>query len=330
MKQSPSPNTFPWRSAVQAAFLLLCAWIGVEFILFMRWGANPGRLAYAPHPPGAEGFLPISALISLKYLLTTGFVCEVHPAGLFILLAILALGLFLKKAFCSWLCPVGTLGEALWKLGARLFGRNLALPRWLDVALRCVKYLLLLFFLWATLAMDGPATRAFLFSPFNAMADLSMYLFFARISAFALAVVLVLAALSVVIPNVVCRYLCPYGALLGLLSLFSPVKITRSEDICIGCQACTTACPSRIQVHEASRVANAECTGCYRCVEACPVKDTLEMRASNGKVVPVGVFGALVVGLFVAVTGLAMVTGHWKNEIPSAEYQLAIQMLTRR
>jgi polyferredoxin len=302
----------------------------VEFLLFMRWVADPGHVAYAPHPAGAEGFLPISALLSLKYLLTTGILCEVHPAGLFIFVAILALGLFLKKAFCSWLCPVGTLGEVLWKLGTRLFGRSLALPRWLDVALRSLKYLLLLFFLGATLAMDGPATRAFLFSPFNVMADLSMYLFFARISAFALAVVLALAALSAVVQNFACRYLCPYGALLGLLSLFSPVKITRSEDSCIGCQACTFVCPSRIQVHEATRVANAECTGCYRCVEACPVKGTLEMRAFKGKAVPVGVFGALVVGLFVAVTGLAMVTGHWKNEIPRAEYQLAIHMLTRR
>ena len=205
----------PFRHAVQAVFLGLCAWIGVEFLLFMRWGANLEPAAYAAHPPGAEGFLPISALLSLKYWVATGRICELHPAGLFIFLAILAVALLLRKAFCSWLCPVGTLSEALWRLGSRLFGRTFEPPRWLDYPLRALKYLLLLFFVWVTLAMDPRALEAFLYSPFNAAADIRMYLFFAEISAFALTVLLVLAALSLLVRNVWCRYLCPYGALLG-------------------------------------------------------------------------------------------------------------------
>lgn len=317
MKKRP----FPLRAAVQAAFLALCAWIGVEFALFMH-----GR---GTHPPGAEGFLPISALLSLKFWAATGRICELHPAGLFIFLAILALGLFLKKAFCSWLCPVGTLSEVLWRLGARLFGRNFEPPRWLDYPLRSLKYLVLLFFLWAAWKMDGPALQGFLYSPFNAAADLRMYLFFARISATALAVVLVLAALSLAVKNVWCRYLCPYGALLGLLSLASPLRITRSKATCIDCKLCTKACPSRIQVHEATRVGSDECTGCYRCVEACPVKDTLEMRAPGGKAVPRAVFAALVAGLFLAVTGLAMLTGHWRNVLTAEDYQELIRMQDR-
>lgn len=317
MKKRP----FPLRAAVQAAFLALCAWIGVEFILFMRLG--PQRVS---HPPGAEGFLPISALLSLKYWVVTGRICELHPAGLFIFLAILALGLLLKRAFCSWLCPVGTLSEGFWRLGARLFGRNLEPPRWLDSSLRSVKYLILVFFLWATWKMDGPAMEGFLYSPFNAAADLRMYLFFARISATALGVLVVLAALSLLVRNAWCRYFCPYGALLGFLSLASPLRISRSKDTCIDCKRCTRACPSGIQVHEATRVGSDECTGCYRCVEACPVKDTLEMRAPGGKAVPRAVFGALVVGLFLAVTGLAMLSGHWRNVITAQDYQELMRM----
>ena len=44
------------------------------------------------------------------------------------------------------LCPVGTLSENLYKLGRRIFGRNVRLPRWADIALRGLKYLLLGFF----------------------------------------------------------------------------------------------------------------------------------------------------------------------------------------
>jgi hypothetical protein len=58
------------------------------------------------------------------------------------------------------------------------------------------------------------------------------------------------------------------------------------------------------------------------CVKACPVIATLELRAAKkGAAVPAPVMAALVVGLFVAVTGLAMLTGHWHNSISREEYQ---------
>jgi polyferredoxin len=296
----------------------------VEFFLFMRWGAAPGAHPFAPHPPGAEAFLPISALISLKFWVATGRICELHPAGLFILVAVLAMALLLKKAFCSWLCPVGTLSEALWRTGEKALGRNLEPPRWADLPLRSLKYLLLLFFVWAVVRMDAASMEAFLFSPFNAAADIRMFWFFARISGFALGVILVLAVLSVLVRNAWCRYLCPYGALLGALSLASPLRITRDKDTCIDCKLCTKACPSRIQVHQAARVGSDECTGCYRCVDVCPVKDTLGMKAPVGKAIPKGVFAALVVGLFLAVTGAAMLAGHWRSAITPEDYRILI------
>src|SRR5689334_18558100 len=62
------------RTTVQAAFVLLCIWIGVEFALFVRWGGDPSAAAFSQRPPGAEGFLPISALISLKYWAEAGII----------------------------------------------------------------------------------------------------------------------------------------------------------------------------------------------------------------------------------------------------------------
>jgi polyferredoxin len=310
------------RTTVQVAFVLLCVWIGVEFSLFMEWGTSRGTAPFTERPPGAEGFLPISALISLKHWLLTGTVNTVHPSGLFIFAAIAATGLLLKKAFCSWLCPVGTLSESLWMLGEKIFGRTLELPRWLDYPLRSLKYLLLAFFGWAVWQMDVPALAAFIYSPYNKMADVKMYLFFANITQVALWTIVVLMLLSVVIRNFWCRFLCPYGALLGILSWASPLKITRSPETCIDCELCTKACPARILVHRATRVRSDECTACMECVKACPVIDTLELRASGkSAAVPAPVLAALVVGLFVAVTGLAMLTGHWQNSISKAEYQ---------
>lgn len=310
------------RSTVQFAFVLLCIWIGIEFHLFVRWGFSGGIEPFVSRPPGVEGFLPISALISLMYWLHTGIVNGVHPSGMVILIAIVGVSLLLKKSFCSWLCPVGTLSEALWMLGRKLFGRTFMVPRWLDYPLRSLKYLLLGFFVWSVVAMGVQELSAFIYSPYNKMADVKMYLFFAEISSFAFWTIAVLIVLSMVIQNFWCRYLCPYGALLGALSWLSPLKITRDAGTCIDCVLCTKACPSGIAVHKARRVWSDECTGCYRCVEACPVKNTLVMRQdTRGQAIPSWVFGTLVAGVFVAVTGLAMLTGFWQNMIAPEEYQ---------
>ena len=309
------------RSTIQFSFILLCVWIGLEFSLFMKWGQSAGAESFHQRPPGAEGFLPISALMSMKYWIQTGIVNEIHPSGLFIFVAIVALGIFMKKAFCSWLCPVGTFSESLWMMGRKFFGRHLRLPKWLDYPLRSIKYILLLFFVYSISQMDVTALKEFIYSPYNKVADIKMYLFFANISSFALWTLIILVALSIVVKNFWCRYLCPYGALLGFLSVMSPIKVTRKVSTCVDCELCTKVCPSSINVHTAVRVRHDECTSCYACIEVCPVKNTLFMSAgSNGKSIPSWIFGVLLSGVFIAITGMAMITGHWQNGITKQEY----------
>lgn len=316
------------RSTTQAVFALLCVWIGVEYYLFATWGESNSQTTFFERPPGVEGFLPISALISLKYWIHTGIINEIHPSGLFILIAIVAIGLLMKKAFCSWLCPIGTLSESLWLLGKRLFGGNITLAKWLDYPLRSLKYLLLFFFAYSIWQMDVSTLKTFIYSPYNKAADIKMYLFFANISSFALWTIIILMLVSVFIKNFWCRYLCPYGALLGALSWLSPLKITRNKSTCIDCELCTKLCPSNIKVHKVNRVWSDECMSCLECAEACPVKNTLEIRASMTNTrIPSGVFAALIVGLFIAITGLGMLTGHWANNISKDEYKKHFQHL---
>ncbi len=307
------------RACVQLVFAGLCIWIGIEFCLFVQWGLSGGARPYSERPPGVEGFLPISALIGARQWIATGVVNRVHPAAVFILLAIVLLSLTVKKAFCSFLCPVGTFSEYLWRLGRKAFGRNLLLPHWLDYPLRTLKYLLLLFFLWAILTMDAGALARFVSSPYNKVADIKMYLFFAHLSGLALKVLVVLATLSLFIKNPWCRFLCPYGALLGIVGWASPLKVTRTPARCIDCRLCTRACPADIRVHASGRVWSDECTSCLECVAVCPVVETLEVRA-RGKTVSPRRVAALVVGVFVLVTGFAMAIGAWRNRIAPAEY----------
>jgi hypothetical protein len=36
---------------------------------------------------------------------------HVHPAGLFLLVAFAVVSFLLRKTFCGWMCPIGTVGE---------------------------------------------------------------------------------------------------------------------------------------------------------------------------------------------------------------------------
>jgi NAD-dependent dihydropyrimidine dehydrogenase PreA subunit len=316
------------RHIVQAGFGLTILLIGWQFSHFVH-GLETG-LVVGTRPPGVEGFLPIAALLSLRHLFSTGEVHRVHPAGLVILLLVLALGLLAKRAFCSWVCPVGTISEALAALSFRIFGGKLSLPRFIDLPLRSLKYLLLAFFVYVVFFQMGNAAVAdFLDSPYNRVADVKMLYFFEQIGPFGLRVLLALVGLSIVIPYFWCRYLCPYGALLGAVSLLSPLKVTRHAPSCIDCDLCTKACPSHLRVARLARVRSDECFGCLSCVAACPVSRALRVETPSPWRRPVrpAVFAALVVSLFVGGTLLARAFGLWNNSITVEEYGHSIRAI---
>lgn len=324
--KNDSKPTQKWRLAVQIAFALLCIWIGFEFHYFVKYLESGGATSFVERPPGVEGFLPISSLMSLYYFLLSGEIHAAHPAGMVILVAIIVLSFVFGKAFCSWLCPVGLISESLGDLGdkisRKLFKRTLKMPRWLDYPLRSLKYLLLGFFVYSIFfAMGELALKAFLDSPYNLTADIKMYYFFAEISRFSLIVIGSLILLSIVFRGFWCRYLCPYGALLGITSLLSPNKIKRDPVSCIDCGKCALACPSKIKVDKVRTVWSDECTACMSCVDSCPVKDTLDLttlgvrKPVRKRWVAVGV-----VSIFVAITGLGMLTGYWQNDVSANEY----------
>ena len=281
-----------------------------------------GAVGSSYRPPGVEGLLPISSLMSLYYFFLTGDIHPAHPAGVLILVAILVVSFVFGKSFCSWICPVGLISETVGDLGEKIFRRKMKLPRLLDYPLRSLKYLLLGFFVYSIFfLMSAAALRAFLDSPYNLVADIKMYYFFAEMSRFVLTVIAALLVLSIVIRNFWCRYLCPYGALLGLISLISPHKIRRNASNCIDCGKCTEVCPSHIKVEKLRTVVSDECTTCLACVDICPTMNTLSLELTLPKRrIPRKVAAIVIVGLFVLITGFGMVSGNWQNNISTEEY----------
>jgi polyferredoxin len=312
-----------YRFIIQTLFAMLCLWIGVEFYFFITYLQSGGASTYFSRPPGVDGFLPISSLMSFYVFISTGQIHHAHPAGMFIFLSIVLMSLLFGKSFCSWLCPIGFLSELIGDFGKKIFKKNLKLPKVLDYPLRSLKYLLLGFLLYSVFfLMTDIAVQAFLDSPYNIASDVKMYYFFADLSRTALIIISVLFFLSIFIRGFWCRYLCPYGALLGALIFLSPIKIKRNPKSCIDCSLCTKACPSNIKVEKVKAVWSDECTSCLSCVDACPVADTLQLNLLIPKKKKINKkYAAIsVVSIFLVTTGFSMVTGNWDNKITKEEY----------
>jgi polyferredoxin len=315
------------RYAVQFGFLVLTIFIGYRFYQFVRHFEVVGQ-PFVQRPPSVDGFLVIGGLMAFKFFLLTGIVEPVHPSGFIMFSAILGVSLVMKKGFCGWICPVGTLSQYIWMAGEKLFNRNFRIGPFTDISLRSIKYVLLtLFLLLIGLAMPPNMMALFFIADYYKIVDVRMLKFFTEMTMLTMLVLSALVALSLVYKNFWCRYLCPYGALLGLLSRVSPFKVRRNEEKCVHCHACTKHCPTLIDVEKKEVVKSEECFGCLTCVSHCPAKGALDLTAGAGKrvrIVQPWLFPVLLIALFYLVIGIGMATDKWHSKIPYEDYQQLI------
>ena len=167
--------------------------------------------------------------------------------------------LIVGRLYCGWICPAGALQELLHR-------RNVAVvvPPRIDRWLRQLKYFMLIALIWVIRFTGEPV--------FEGMDPFKVAFNFSGDTASAIALALILAA-SLFFYRPWCRYLCPMGALLGLVSRLSVFGFTVSSH-CISCKACTRACG--VQALEASAsptkrltADDYECLRCADCRQSC-------------------------------------------------------------
>ncbi|MDZ4064712.1 MAG: 4Fe-4S dicluster domain-containing protein, partial [Coriobacteriia bacterium] len=122
---------------------------------------------------------------------------------------------------------------------------------------------------------------------------------------------------SLVYERFFCKYLCPTGALLGVLAKLSAFGIKRDADACIDCGICDKACPMNIAVSSADVVTDSECISCSECVNVCPAAGALEVKAPTGRSVSPLVMTGIVVAVIAAIIGTSTVTGTFAWKMPS-------------
>ncbi len=215
---------------------------------------------------------------------------------------------FLNKAFCGWICPLGTLQDLAYRLGRWLKRPFRGLSDKAVRRLRPAKWLMLVVLVLAlplmaglgvtphvtgdafcqvcpsrvaTTLLTGDTTqltinqKGALDFAFGALANTLFGFVF-------------VAALAVRQPF--CR-ICPLLALNAAFQRLSPMRLVKREHAkCDKCGICTKACPMDIpEIHRehGAKAFNEDCTLCGRCAEFCPDDDVIQLKFG-----PVRLFGS--------------------------------------
>ena len=306
------------RRLAQGGFLLLTL-VGVFLV-----GGN------------AERWCPFGGVEALfTYVSGGNMLCSLAVSNFFILGGVLLSALILRRAFCGYACPIGTVSEWVRMGGARLGLRELRPGRPLDIALSTLKYGVLAVVITLTWRAGELVFRGF--DPCYALIgrhgeDITFW-------AYVVSGGILFGSLIFSLPF--CRWLCPLAAVLNPFSRFGLGRVTRDTAACKECGKCAQACPMGIPVDRLEQVTEARCTACLECIECCPTRDKGALRlrlpgTGRRSLRPVSVAVVLVtiLGVAVAAAQLSPIPSfRWTRGEPAAgaaELRLRIDGLTCR
>jgi MauM/NapG family ferredoxin protein len=195
-------------------------------------------------------------------------------------LVVVALTVLFGRAFCGWLCPVGTMNHLVsWATRRMRRGAPAKVNRW-RAHFRW-KYLVLIALLAVTalgslqIGLLDPLSLGLRSIAAGLLPAGSTGLpgegFRPRIYQWAWltgAIFLGLLVANVWIARWWCRALCPLGALLGWISRAAIFRIAVDPDSCTHCNQCAADCQGADEPFERHRVS--ECHVCLNCISTCP------------------------------------------------------------
>lgn len=255
---------------------------------------------------------PFGGLESLYQVLAKGtFITKIYPGTIVLFGATILMALIINRGFCSWICPLGTLQFIFVKMGSLLGIKKRELPEKIDRYLKYFKYIFLIFILYFTYktgtlffeSFDPWATYAHIFSGWKEL-----------FGEFLIGMIFLIVALfgSLFYQYNYCKYFCPMGACLALISKVSPTRIYRDASKCINCGLCASACPVHIKVDKIDTIIDCECLTCNSCIDACPVDEALYYKTIWKKPIKTIYIGLISIIIFWGSISLSKTLGIWK------------------
>jgi len=289
-----------FRRLIQIIAFILINYIILELIFSVNLIGLESLLKVLPVLNSPRNPLSNGAgiLENIFFSITTG-VINIFLIGVLILVI-----LFTNRFFCGWICPIGTIQDAL-----AAFSKNKkVLKISTHKSLLKIKYVIIIFLiiLLIPLGITYSTNISFYIDYRNNLGDfgdkplsyfsLSEYFFvffpnmikeifqtsslgpiFSNLLVFFISIFfLILIVLSVWYPRAYCRYFCPFGACASVIGEYSFLKLSRSPVRCVGrteCGICEKVCPKQIRILDEPFeffTGKGECNYCLKCKEACP------------------------------------------------------------
>ncbi|EYE88881.1 4Fe-4S ferredoxin [Fervidicella metallireducens AeB] len=285
------------------------------FLIFVTVEAYLHQVLGGRKSPSIHALCPYGELESMYSLVFNGTFIQKIFSGTFILLMLtLILAIVFRRSFCGLICPFGALQEFFGVLGKKLFKKRFVMNKNIDKPLRYLKYIILvvtLYYAWITAGLwvnpyDPWAAYGHISSGFSSLKEEYPIGF--------MILILILIG-SLLYDRFFCKYLCPIGALYGIISKFSLTKITRDKDRCINCNLCSKNCPVNINVSELSEINSSECINCNLCMIACPSDKVLDIKTAGKSVKPLTNI-ILVISIFLGGIMITKATGLYEVTPP--------------
>ncbi|MBF0573703.1 MAG: 4Fe-4S dicluster domain-containing protein [Desulfamplus sp.] len=269
------------RRISQIFFLILFFWFCITSTLGINWWQLRGW--------AVNWLLEIDPLVGFSTLLTTGKIYKGLVWGVLTLILTLIFGRF----FCGWVCPFGTLHQFIgfWGKVSKSKSELRNLNKYSSA--QSTKYAILFFFISsnlvtspffptyltqaAPLLLNGlldpiPFVYRFVNLTLLPFADSSFLHLSTNARYYDGAWIIGLCGITALllnlwIPRFYCRYLCPLGALFGLLSGISFWQIGKKSSPCTNCMKCQFNCEGACEPMDKIRLP--ECVLCMNCLDHC-------------------------------------------------------------
>lgn len=238
----------------------------------------PGLNCYSC--PAATGACPIGAFQSVVG--NSKFSFSYYVTGTLILL-----GVLLGRFICGFLCPFGWFQDLLHKIPSKKISTTKLKP------LRLLKYAVLLFsvVLLPALLVNDVGLGEPIFCKYIcpqgvlegaiplSIVDSGIRATLGLLFAWKFTILVVLILLSVFIYRPFCKWICPLGAIYGLMNRVSMTQMNVDKNKCVSCGKCARACKMDVDVTKTPN--HFECIRCGMCVTACPT-DAVSIRFGLG------------------------------------------------
>lgn len=192
----------------------------------------------------------------------------------FLLTALIPIGLtvFFGRFYCGWICPATFIYEIVDKISLAL--RRVGFPTGGRRLNRWIKYLVLVMGAGFSFLLGNVAFSA-IYPP--ALIGRELYYFIAMkgIGAGTIFFAVTILFDVMVSRRGFCRYLCPGGALYGLLGGLRPVRLQRIVSQCNDCTLCDKEC--QFGLHPMTDQFGIDCNNCTACIAVCPT-DAISFR----------------------------------------------------